>query len=83
MAQRGSRLRSPRFGIFIYLGTSGAACYSHDGEPRWQMKLGNGIHDWGSASSPILFEDLLIVHNDAKMQRTGSIVSPRFQAPAA
>lgn len=51
-------------GVFVYFGTSGAFAYSHDGKPLWNSRLGSDINGWGTASSPILFGDLLIVHAD-------------------
>jgi outer membrane protein assembly factor BamB len=36
--------------------------YSVDGEPLWRTYVGDGTHVWGSAASPILFENLLITN---------------------
>lgn len=55
-------------GVYVYYGGGGVIAYSHDGKERWQKDVGNKAHSWGSASSPILFEDLLIVHADIESQ---------------
>ena len=51
-------------GVYAYYGTTGAIAYSHEGRERWRKQLGEGYYNWGSAASPILFENLLIVHAD-------------------
>ena len=51
-------------GVYVYYGTSGAIAYSHDGRERWRQPLGEQYYNWGTAASPILFENLLIVHAD-------------------
>lgn len=51
-------------GVYVYYGTSGAIAYSHEGREKWRKQLGHRYYNWGTAASPILFEDLLIVHAD-------------------
>jgi outer membrane protein assembly factor BamB len=51
-------------GVFVYYGNGGVLAYGHDGKPKWHKELGRKVHSWGSAASPILFENLLIVHAD-------------------
>ncbi|MCP4251336.1 MAG: PQQ-binding-like beta-propeller repeat protein, partial [bacterium] len=36
------------------------ACYDYAGQPQWRTSLGQFDHQWGAASSPILFGDLVI-----------------------
>lgn len=48
-------------GVYVFYGSSGAASYTHAGEPRWQTSCGTKTSGYGSASSPILFENVLIV----------------------
>ncbi len=49
--------------VFAFFGKSGVYAYSLDGKERWHRVLGIRSDDkrWGSASSPILFNNLLIV----------------------
>ncbi|MCI0541445.1 MAG: PQQ-binding-like beta-propeller repeat protein [Verrucomicrobiales bacterium] len=54
-------------GVYVYFGNGGVFAYDHDGKQRWHKQLGWKIHSWGSASSPILYQDLLIVHADIEV----------------
>lgn len=49
--------------VYVFFGKSGAKAFDLDGKLLWERNLGTGSdsRNWGSASSPILFEDLLIV----------------------
>ena len=49
--------------IYAFLGKAGVYAYDLDGKLRWQTDVGTKSDDrrWGSASSPILFENLVIV----------------------
>jgi outer membrane protein assembly factor BamB len=49
-------------GIYVYYGATGAAAYSHQGEQRWLTSCGSQTHDWGSATSPVLFDNLVILN---------------------
>lgn len=67
------RFRGPNgSGVYVFYGTSGVVAYGHDGEKKWDKPLGTRYYNWGTASSPILFEDLLIVHADIE---SGSLVA--------
>ena len=56
-------------GVYVYFGNGGIFAYDHDGKQRWHKQLGGWkVHSWGSASSPILFGNLLIVHADIEVQ---------------
>jgi outer membrane protein assembly factor BamB len=48
--------------IYCFFGKSGAYAFDLAGNQIWQADLGDGVHDWGSAASPVLFENLLIVN---------------------
>lgn len=50
--------------VFVFLGKSGVRAYSAaDGKELWQAEVGTGSNPkrWGSASSPILYKNALIV----------------------
>lgn len=49
-------------GVIAFLGKSGVRAWNHDGEPRWQASVGDGTHEWGSAASPVLVGDLVVVN---------------------
>jgi outer membrane protein assembly factor BamB len=48
--------------IYVYYGTTGAAAYSHDGDPLWLTNCGTGTHGFGTGSSPTLYKNLVIVN---------------------
>jgi len=48
--------------VYCFFGSSGVAAFSLEGKPLWRADVGSGTHNWGSAASPILFNDLLIVN---------------------
>jgi outer membrane protein assembly factor BamB len=43
-------------------GSAGVVCYDFDGKQLWHRDLGKFIHIWGTASSPILYGDLVILN---------------------
>ena len=55
-------------GVYVFYGNGGVIAYGHDGKERWHKEFGRKIHSWGSASSPILYGNLLIVHADIETQ---------------
>lgn len=53
--------------VYVYYGASGLAAYSHDGTLKWEKSCGTEQYDaWGSATSPVLYKDLIIVHADVE-----------------
>lgn len=48
--------------VYAFFGSSGVAAFSIDGQPLWRADVGTDNHAWGSATSPILFRNLLIVN---------------------
>ena len=48
--------------VYAYFGVSGVVAYDYDGKLLWQARLGSDTAGFGSASSPVLFENLLIVN---------------------
>jgi outer membrane protein assembly factor BamB len=49
--------------VYVFFGKTGAMAFDLDGNQLWKTELGteSGSRGWGSASSPILYGDLLIV----------------------
>lgn len=49
--------------VYAFFGKSGVVAYDWSGKELWQKRVGDGLDSksWGSASSPILHENLLIV----------------------
>lgn len=56
--------------IFVYAGKSGAMAYDLQGNQLWHAPIGTGSdpRGWGSASSPVLFRDLVIITASAESE---------------
>jgi outer membrane protein assembly factor BamB len=85
--------------VVAFFGSEGLYCFDHDGQPKWNKDFGvldSGFFavpdaQWGFASSPVLFEDKLIVLADVQKDsfvaaldaRDGSQVwrTPRSDVP--
>jgi outer membrane protein assembly factor BamB len=48
--------------VYAFFGVSGIVAYDWDGRLLWQADVGSNTAGFGSASSPVVFEDLLIVN---------------------
>ncbi len=48
--------------IFVWHGSAGFYAYDMDGQELWKVDLGKLEHVWGNASSPILYQDKVILH---------------------
>jgi outer membrane protein assembly factor BamB len=58
--------------IYTFFGKSGAIAFTHDGEQVWQADVGSGLNGWGSAASPVLAGDLVIINASVE---SGSLVA--------
>jgi outer membrane protein assembly factor BamB len=56
--------------IYVYFGKTGALAFDMDGNQLWQTKIGteSDPRGWGSASSPILHKDTVIITASAESQ---------------
>ena len=50
--------------VYVFFGKSGAAAFDLTGKKLWQTSLGTDSNrkNWGSASSPILYKDFVIIN---------------------
>jgi outer membrane protein assembly factor BamB len=48
--------------IYTFYGKSGAFAFDHNGKQLWQTKVGDKLNGWGSANSPVLYKDFLLVN---------------------
>jgi outer membrane protein assembly factor BamB len=48
--------------IYAFFGKSGVFTFDHNGKQLWQTKVGDKLNGWGSATSPVLYKDFLIVN---------------------
>lgn len=58
--------------VYVFFGKSGVFAFSHTGKQIWQAEVGSKTHGWGSASSPVLYKDLVIVNAAVE---SGSLVA--------
>ncbi len=66
--------------VVVLMATGGVFCYDFDGELLWDVDLGpldagasyDTAYQWGAASSPIIWQDLVIVQAD---QQEGSFIA--------
>lgn len=56
--------------VYVYFGKTGALAFDLDGKRLWQRNVGteSGARGWGSASSPILYDNLLIVTASSEIE---------------
>jgi outer membrane protein assembly factor BamB len=47
--------------LVVSYGSAGMVCYDMDGKEQWKKELGKLEHQWGNASSPLLYKDLAIL----------------------
>jgi len=54
--------------VYVFFGKTGVLAFDLDGNKLWQTGVGtgSGAHDWGTASSPIVYKDLVIVMASAE-----------------
>src|SRR5688572_27472055 len=48
--------------IYAFFGKSGVFAFDHGGKQLWNTKVGDKLNGWGSATSPVLYKDLVIVN---------------------
>jgi outer membrane protein assembly factor BamB len=48
--------------LYVFFGKSGVYCFDLEGKQLWHVAVGKGISGWGSAASPLLYKDLLLVN---------------------
>jgi outer membrane protein assembly factor BamB len=60
--------------VYVFFGKSGVYAFDLKGNQLWHKEVGNKLHDlgWGSAASPVLHKNLLILNADIE---SGSLVA--------
>lgn len=48
--------------VFVFFGKSGVFCFDHDGNQKWNTKVGSALNRWGSAASPVLHKDVVLIN---------------------
>ena len=48
--------------VYAFLGKSGVYAFDHDGRQVWHANVGSKTSGWGTAASPVLVDDLVIIN---------------------
>lgn len=48
--------------LYAFFGKTGVMAFDHSGKELWRTGVGTNLHGWGSASSPLLYKNLVIVN---------------------
>lgn len=70
--------------VYVFYGISGVLAYDLEGNLKWRQEVGTQLDGWGSAASPILYRDLVIVNacveSGAMIALDGATGSERWRA---
>jgi outer membrane protein assembly factor BamB len=58
--------------LYVFLGKSGVYCLDLDGKQLWHADVGGGTNRWGTGTSPLLYQGLVIVNASVE---SGSMVA--------
>jgi outer membrane protein assembly factor BamB len=48
--------------IYTFYGRSGVFAFDHAGQQLWSAKVGDKLNGWGSATSPVLYKNLVLIN---------------------
>jgi len=48
--------------LYVFFGKSGVYAFDLDGKQLWKASVGDNHHGWGSAASPVVYKDLVIIN---------------------
>jgi outer membrane protein assembly factor BamB len=48
--------------IYVFFGRTGVLAFDFAGKQLWQTEVGTSLNSWGSAASPVLYKDLVLVN---------------------
>jgi hypothetical protein len=48
--------------VYCFYGKSGVYAFTHEGKEVWHAEVGTRLNGWGSAASPVLYGDLVIIN---------------------
>jgi outer membrane protein assembly factor BamB len=58
--------------VYVFFGRSGVYCFDLAGKELWHADVGSRTNGWGSGTSPVLYENLVIVNASVE---SGSLVA--------
>jgi len=76
--------------VFVFFGSYGLICYDHQGTLLWEKRMGPFHDEYGSASSPVLIDDKVIIQQDHDLdsflmaldRKTGKVIWKRERPDA-
>jgi outer membrane protein assembly factor BamB len=48
--------------LYVFFGKSGVFAFDHQGKELWQADVGSKTNGWGTAASPVLYKDLVLIN---------------------
>lgn len=48
--------------VYVFFGKTGVFAFDHAGQQVWHADVGDRLNGWGSAASPVLVDDLVIIN---------------------
>ncbi|MCE7875060.1 hypothetical protein DYH09_32490 [bacterium CPR1] len=67
--------------VYVFFGKSGVFAFDHEGKQLWHADVGSRTNRWGSAASPVLHDDLVLINASVESdalyalnKRTGATV---------
>ena len=54
--------------VYVFFGKSGVFAFDHSGKQLWNTKVGTQLNGWGSAASPVLHQDLVLINASVESQ---------------
>jgi outer membrane protein assembly factor BamB len=48
--------------VYVFFGKTGVLAFDHAGKQQWAADVGSGTNGWGTAASPVLFQDLVLIN---------------------
>ena len=54
--------------IYCFFGKSGAKAFDLTGKELWTADVGDALHGWGSAASPVLYENTVLINASVESQ---------------
>jgi outer membrane protein assembly factor BamB len=58
--------------VYAFFGKTGVFAFDHQGTQLWQTDVGSKTNGWGTAASPLLYKDLVIINASVE---SGSLVA--------
>jgi len=54
--------------LYVFFGKSGVFAFDHQGQQLWHTDVGSKTNGWGTAASPVLYQDLVFINASVESQ---------------